>query len=257
MSQRDSYPAGVPCWVEMLAPDSRATGAFYGDLMGWTLDGPGPMPDGGEYFVAQVDGRDVAGIGTLPVDAPTQWTTYVSVDDPADTVSRVRAAGGTVIAGPVAVPPAGELALIADPQGAVLGLWKAGSRRGAQLINQAGAWAMSALHTPDPAGAEEFYGRVFGWTRETMDGFGLCRLPGYVGGEPQQPVPRDVVAVMLAADGTPHWSVDFWVSDTDATAARATELGGRVHGPFDVPGFRQAVVADPEGAAFTISQLQI
>lgn len=253
MSQRDSYPAGVPCWVETLQTDSRATGAFYAELMGWNLTGPGPMPDGGEYFVAQCHGRDVAGIGSAPMDFPAQWTTYVAVQNLHDTVSRATAAGGALIAGPVAAPPAGELAVIADPQGAVLGLWKAGARQGAQLINQAGAWAMSVLHGEDPTG---FYAAVFGWRRETMGGFDVLRLLGYVGGEPQQPVPRDVVAAIVPSPGPPRWAVDFWVADTDATAAAAAQLGGRVlTAPVDIPGFRQAVLADPEGAAFSVSQL--
>jgi hypothetical protein len=46
--------------------------------------------------------------------------------------------------------------------------------------------------------------RVFGWTTETFDTGGgeveLFRLPGYLGGEPQQPVRRDVVAVMVEMD---------------------------------------------------------
>jgi predicted enzyme related to lactoylglutathione lyase len=86
----------------------------------------------------------------------------------------------------------------------------------------------------------------------------VWRLPGYVGGEPQQPVPRDVVAVLApAGDGVPpHWNVNFWVADADATAGQAVRAGGRVlMGPVDTPGFRSAVLVDPHGAAFSISQL--
>jgi predicted enzyme related to lactoylglutathione lyase len=47
--------------------------------------------------------------------------------------------------------------------------------------------------------------------------------------------------------------VYFAVEDTDATAARATELGGAVRvEPFDSSAGRIAVVADPQGAAFSI-----
>ena len=47
----------------------------------------------------------------------------------------------------------------------------------------------------------EFYGELFGWEAEPFGPPGLRLLPpaGYVGGEPQQPVPRDVVAVMAPA----------------------------------------------------------
>ena len=57
----------------------------------------------------------------------------------------------------------------------------------------------------------------------------LWRLPGYVGGVPEQPVSREVVAVMAqTADGeVAHWRVDFWIADADAAAARAAELAAR------------------------------
>jgi len=42
----------------------------------------------------------------------------------------------------------------------------------------------------------------------------------------------------------------------DATAARAKELGGSaIVEPHDTPGFRNAVLADPQGATFSVSQL--
>ena len=45
--------------------------------------------------------------------------------------------------------------------------------------------------------------------REDFGGATLWRVPGYVGGEPMQPVPRDVVAVMAPLNGNggvpPNW----------------------------------------------------
>jgi len=50
-----------------------------------------------------------------------------------------------------------------------------------------------------------------------------------------------------------HWMVYFAVDDTDATAARVTELGGVVSvPPFDAPVGKMAVVNDPDGNAFSI-----
>jgi uncharacterized protein len=85
----------------------------------------------------------------------------------------------------------------------------------------------------------------------------MFRLPGYEGGEPQQPVSREVVATMGASDaGAAQWSVNFWDHDVDATAAKAVELGGRaVMAPFDAPMTRTAVLADPHGASFTINNV--
>jgi predicted enzyme related to lactoylglutathione lyase len=259
MSERDGYEPGVPNWVDTLQEDPRAAGAFYAGVFGWEIAGPGPMPGGGEYFVARLRGRDVAGIGSRPAGAPAlpSWVPYVQVESVEDAVERARDAGGTVLAPPFGAPPAGRIAALADPAGAAFCVWEPAERKGAQVVNEPGAWAMSMLHAPDPEAAAAFYGALFGWTTEEFGPFTMFRLPGYVGGEPEQPVSREVVATMAPAGDAPaHWSANFWVPDADAAAAKAAELGGSVlDPPSDSPGFRNAVLADPIGVTFAISQL--
>jgi predicted enzyme related to lactoylglutathione lyase len=278
MTRIDSYPTGVPCWVDTITEDLPAAQRFYRGVFGWEFVGPGPMPRDppSEYDVARVAGLDVAGVGRPgggigdsrlggrdPV--PLGWTTYIAVADVDETSDQVRAAGGTVVQEPLDAAPAGRLAIVADPAGAAFGLWQAGQRTGAQLVNAPSAWAMSLLSTPDPEGAQAFYGQVFGWQAEAFadggPGISLFRLPGYVGGEPEQPVSRDVVAAMMAVpDGTDAalWNVDFWIADAEAAAAAAPGLGGSVLAPpQDAPPFRRAVLAAPDGAAFSVSQLRL
>jgi predicted enzyme related to lactoylglutathione lyase len=271
MSERGRYPAGVPCWVDTLQPDPHAALGFYGALFGWDFAGPGPMPrnPSGQYFVAQVRGRDVAGIGSSPeAGRPPMawWNTYVRVDSADEAATRASAAGGTLLIGPVDALPAGRLAVFADPAGVPVCVWETRAREGAQLVNEPGAWAMSSLHTPDPEGAIAFYAQMFGWQPEPSGPVGaqitLWRLPGYAG-EAGQPIPSDVVAVMAPiADGPtappPHWNVNLRVEDIDATAQRAAELGGKVIVlPQEASGFRSAVLADPQGAVFSASQLAV
>jgi predicted enzyme related to lactoylglutathione lyase len=266
MSERDRYPAGVPCWVETLQPDPRAALEFYGPLFEWQFEGPGEMPGDppGEYFVARVRGRDVAGIGSRPAGGPAvpAWTTYVRVGSADKAAERAAQVGGSVQAGPFDAPPAGRMAVLADPAGAAFCVWEAGVREGAQVVNEPRAWSLSLLHTSDPEGSKAFYGALFGWEHEPFGGpdssFIVWRLPGYVGGEPQQPVPRDVVGAMAPlaeGESRPHWSVDFWVDDADRAAKHAEALGGRIVVPLtDTPGFRSGVISDPLGAEFSISQ---
>jgi predicted enzyme related to lactoylglutathione lyase len=150
------------------------------------------------------------------------------------------------------------MAVLADAGGAVFCVWEPGQRQGAQLVNEPGAWSMSQLNTPDPAAAAAFYGAVFGWTTESFGPITMFRLPGYVGGEPHQPVSREVVALMSAAEAgvPPHWSANFWDRDVDATTAKAVELGGAaVAEPFDTPISRMAVIADPHGVSFSIANV--
>jgi predicted enzyme related to lactoylglutathione lyase len=271
MSERERYSAGVPCWVETLQPNPRAALDFYGALFEWEFAGPGPMPGDqpGQYFVARVRGRDVAGIGSLPLGsglpAPA-WTTYIRVDSVDESAARANKAGGGILHGPLDVPPAGRLAILSDPAGGIVGAWEARARQGAELVNEPRAWALSLLRSTDPERSIAFYGAVFGWQPEPFGPAGsqitLWRLPGYEGGEPHQPVPRDVVGVMteISGDGPPrkprsHWDIDFWIDDVDAAAADAARLGGRViEPPVDTPGFRSAVLADSQGASFSVSQ---
>ena len=276
MSERESYPHGVPCWVDLLVEEPERATAFYGELFGWEFAGPGPMPDGGGYHVARLHGADVAGVGSAPSrpegvpDVPAVWNTYVAVDSADDVVARVRGAGGNVIAGPFDAPPAGRAAIIEAPDGSVIGVWEARDRQGAQRVNEPSAWAMSLLQTTDGDAAARFYGAVFGWDAWTppgSDGPGapvLFRLPGYVGGEPSQPVPRDVIAAMIELPSEPvpgvraMWSIDFWIGDADRAAASAPTLGGAVLAePHDAMPFRRTVLADPCGAAFSVSQLRL
>jgi predicted enzyme related to lactoylglutathione lyase len=147
----------------------------------------------------------------------------------------------------------GRIAVVADPAGAAIGVREPGTHRGAQLVNEPGAWSMSRLQSPDPEGAKAFYASLFGREAEPFgpsdDGIVLWRHPGYVGGQPEQSVSRDVIMAMTPSDDQPAWVLDFWVHDADAAAANARGLGGAVlTSPFDVPGFRTAVLADPEGA---------
>lgn len=264
MSRRDDYPAGVPCFVDTLTADLDTAKAFYGGIFGWEFAGPGPMPGDppGEYFIARVQGDDVAGVGSLPPQSggrvPPAWNTHVAVHSADEAVGRATAAGGSMLVSPFDAPPAGRLAVIADPAGAVLTVWEAGQRAGAARVNEHSAWAMSLLTTPDPDGARAFYRELFGWEADAFGDFWLFRLPGYVGGEPHQPVPRDVVAAMTTGEAPPAtWSVDFWIADADAAAAAAAGLGGTVVAePFQDAMFRRAVLAAPDGATFSVSQPQ-
>jgi predicted enzyme related to lactoylglutathione lyase len=269
MSERDGYEPGVPCWVDTWRADPRPALGFYSELFGWHARGPEPGSAHVEHHMLTLRGRDVAAIGSRPehrTDVPAAWNTYVWVESADRAAAAAAQAGGAVVIEPFESLDGGRIAILGDPEGAAIGVWQPGAHRGAELVNEPGAWSMSNLNAHDVEGAKRFYGAVFGW--ETLS-FGMgdaeivvWRRPGYVGGEPEQPVPRDVVATMApiggAAEVPAHWSVDFWVDDTDAVAARADALDGSViTPPYEIPdtGMRQAVLADPDGATFSVTRV--
>jgi predicted enzyme related to lactoylglutathione lyase len=250
LSERDGYPQGVPCWVETVQRDPRAALDFYGPLFGWEFTGD-------EYFVARLRGRDVAGIGPLPGDGQPFWATYVRVESVDATAERAVAAGGSVLIGALDASPAGRLAVLGDASGVPFAIWEPGERAGAQLVNEPGTWTMSSLHSPDPGIAADFYGELFGWRAEPLGPLLLCRLEGYAG-EAEVAIPEDTVALITAtAPGVPpHWNVNLRVDDADATGEAAAALGGRLLGPpIEAHGLRNAVIADPQGAVFSVSSV--
>jgi uncharacterized protein len=266
MSERDGFQPGVPSWVDVMGPDVDRLTDFYGAVFGWDFTGPGEMPGDppGRYFVAQLRGRDVAGVASLPPESGGPgWNTYIEVESVDRTAAQIEEADGSVLAAPFDAPPAGRIAVAADPTGASFAIWEPRERRGAQLVNEPSAWSMSALNTPDRDAAAAFYNTVFGWTLDTLQvgdmEVGLFRLPGFVGGEPQQPVPRDLVATVLPPGDEPGWSVDFWIDDADRAVVAAEQHGGSVVSPVaeDIPPFRRAVIADPNGVPFSVSQLAL
>jgi uncharacterized protein len=269
MSERDGYHTGVPCWVASGHPEPEKAVAFYTGLFGWEAEEMMGASSPGEYYLCRLRDRDVAAVGSQrgggepPVGV---WETYIWVESADDTVAEVTDAGGGVIVEPFDLLGGARVAVFADPTGAVFGVWQPGEHRGAQLVNEPGAWSISQLSTRDPEGSKAFYGAVFGWETDTFNmGEGevtLWRVPGYVGGEPEQPVSREVVGVMVPTSGdrshddvSAHWSVDFWVEDVDAAADKAAQRGGEVVvSPFHTSVGRTAVLADPQGAVFSVSK---
>jgi predicted enzyme related to lactoylglutathione lyase len=258
LTERDGYEHGVPCWVDTWPEDPDTAATFYAGVFGWDVDKGAPPAAERRYYICRLRGSDVAAIGSPPPSPmPPAWTTYVWVDDADAVAASAMRAGGSLLAEPFGTLDGGRTAIVADPAGAAFGVWTPGAHRGAQRINEPSAYAMSFLRTPDPEGAKAFYGAVLGWTTEAFGPMLLWRLPGYVGGVPKQPAPRDVVAVMApAGEREPaHWRADFWIADADAAAARATHRGGSVvAGPENAGPFREAVLADPAGATFSVSQ---
>jgi uncharacterized protein len=289
--ERDGYIPGVPCWVDASEPDPEAAAGFYGGLFGWEFEDAMPRSSEGNYFIARAEATgwslfdssggaragDVAAIGSIPEGAPpmAMWNTYFWVDSADEAASKVRDAGGAVVMEPFDFLAASRVAVLTDPEGAAFCVWEAREHKGAGLVNDPGSLNFNGLATRDVDGARTFYGSVFGW--ETLDmggGLQMWTLSGYgdylEGYHPQlrqqmaeAGAPErfeDVVATInpIAEDqpDTPsHWSVTFATDDADATAARATELGGTVIvPPFDAPWVRMTVIADPQGATFIASK---
>ena len=118
------------------------------------------------------------------------------------------------------------------------------------MTNHHGDFIWYELITPDPDGAQAFYGPLLGWSFKAMD---MPDMDYRIAAT----VEADVAGVMKTSSDAPMppaWLGYVGVDDVDKMAASITDGGGAVHqAPWDIPGVgRMAVVADPQGAPFMI-----
>ena len=120
-------PADVPepvmhrfLWTEELARDPLAAAQFYADLVGFEVL---VHDQGDKPFRVLKLGRERAGIMRMPFAGmqPT-WLVSVRVADPAASAQRTQQLGGRVLLAPRMDVREGNVALVADPSGAVLAL---------------------------------------------------------------------------------------------------------------------------------------
>lgn len=251
--RESAWPPGTPCWVDLAVNDLERAKIFYGTLFGWEiLTGP---PESGGYSMAMVEGRQVAGIGPKQDPSqPTAWTTYLAVASAAETADKIRSAGGAVHVEPFDVMDAGRMAIVADPAGAVFGLWESQAHTGVDIANVPGTLVWNETLNPDFEGTKKFYAEVFGYDYGDMSSGDLQYATIKVDG-------RDVAGIGGLPPGGPadapaSWTAYFGVTDTDDAVSTVVELGGEaLQPPEDSPYGRMATVRDDQGATFTIVQV--
>jgi predicted enzyme related to lactoylglutathione lyase len=108
-------------WNELGTRDVAAAREFYGQVFGWTVEEQ-EMPGMGTYNVWK-DGEHVRGgmadVSAMPGEPPSSWLVYFTVPDADAAAETTKAAGGQVLNGPFDIP-VGRVAILMDPQGAML-----------------------------------------------------------------------------------------------------------------------------------------
>ncbi|MEU7583827.1 VOC family protein [Streptomyces sp. NPDC041068] len=261
-AERDTggaFAEGVPCWVDAMLPDVEGGKRFYGALFGWTFD-EGAGPEYGRYAQAYSDGLPVAALAPKADGRmPTVWTVYLATPDAAALAGRIKGAGGSMIMEVMPVGPFGAMALAADPEGAVFGLWQGGTHPGFGKQQRPGSFCWAEVYSRDKSVVDPFYEGVFGYGGLDLDiggeSFRIWSPAGAVPGTDTAIGGRALVGDSVPAEMPAHFLVYFNVTDADATAEAATRLGGRVQAPpVDTPYGRFVVLTDNQGARFAVLQ---
>ena len=247
-------------WYELMSTNPDAAKKFYTDVIGWKTQ-PFEHAAGMDYTMWVKGETPVGGLMELPEEArkgnvPSHWVGYVAVPDVDKTAARAVELGGRVVHGPADIPEVGRFAILADPQGAVIAVYKSSQDMAPTDADpETGDVSWHELATTDWEGAFDYYADLFGWEKQQamdmgeagtyqMYGMGEKMLGGMYNKSAEQP-------------GPPAWLYYITIDDLDATVARVKKDGGQiVVEPMEVPGgSRIAVGIDPYGAAFGLHEL--
>lgn len=233
-------------WNEIATRDTATVASFYCALFGWTSE-PADCTPG--YTVFRAGDNPIAGMIEMneewPEETPTHWGSYIHVEDVDATAAKVADAGGTVCSGPMDAGEGGRMAVLSDPTGATISLYKGGD--GLNAFGT-GAFCWNELCTDDTNAAGKFYADVFGWELE-KGSEGDCPYTLFKSGE-------EYISGMMEIhwEAKPSWLGYVAVDDVDMAAARASELGAHLCvEPQDFPNIgRFAVFTDPAGGVLGV-----
>ncbi len=108
--------------VEFAAKDRKALSKFYANVFGWEVEDIDQMD-----YTSFKAGEGLGG-GFNPVNEttpPGTTTVYISSDDITASLKAVERAGGTILVPESEIPNTGKFGLFRDPQGNMVGLYKA------------------------------------------------------------------------------------------------------------------------------------
>ena len=112
---------------ELMSKDPGKVSDFYAKIFDWKIEHAPEL----DYRMVSTGGEGING-GIFKPDRPEPWpgnmTLYVLVDDLADYRDKIVAAGGQIHVEQEEVPGMGSYSLFSDPEGRLMGLWKAAPR---------------------------------------------------------------------------------------------------------------------------------
>ena len=234
-------------WYELMTGDLDAAIAFYSHVVGWDVrrgDNPGM-----DYRMIHAGETAVGGMMAAPdAGMPSAWTGYVNVADTDAEVAAFEAAGGKVCWPANTLDGVGRMAMVADPQGALIYVMTpAMGGQSDAFSNAGGHCGWNEYHARDWEAAFAFYAGRLGWEKDVamdmgpMGTYQVFTADGVqTGGMMNNPLPQ------------PAWLFYFNTTDIDQASDRITGNGGVIQlPPMQVPGGRWALVArDPQGAMF-------
>lgn len=254
--QRSPGVSGRPAWINLASTGVHDARAFYAQLFGWVYEDQSGGLDRyllirqGDHVVGSImDARHIDGA------VESEWDVLLDVADVHGAVARVADHGGAPRENPEPVGDYGWQAYVADPGGAVIGLWQRRAMEGLEVSGEPGTPVWFEVMSTDYDRAVDFYRTICGWEIVPLGGEEEHGVRYATNGAGNEAVAGVCDAASWLGDGPSFWRIYFAVDDVDRALQRVAQLGGRLlDGPMDSPFGRLATVEDPQGAMFQIIQ---
>ena len=121
---------GLFSWSELMTTDFDSSFSFYKNLFDWKLtEVPGRGDSRYALITSENSSKPFAGILSMPKSqeergVPTHWQSYVTVDSVEETITKAESLGAQIVVPPMVIERIGTVAVIKDPQGAVISIIK-------------------------------------------------------------------------------------------------------------------------------------
>ncbi len=253
-----NHDTGRIIWRDLISNKPAESRRFYEELFGWEFEGVGNLFNlGGEdaYSLIRHNGRLIGGMVNEArleneADDISQWVVLMSVADVDAAAATFAAEGGQILTPPTDVADRGRMAIVVDPQGALLALVQTAEGDPEHREPGFGDFLWDELWTTDLASATEFYTGMTGLTENDVevDADRTYRVLS------RNDLPTLGMMRHPFKEKRPVWVTYIRVEDPAAITARVEELGGTIylHAQDRPLGGQVALIADPSGAGIAL-----
>jgi predicted enzyme related to lactoylglutathione lyase len=243
-------------WAELFTEDVTAAVRFYSEAFGWSFQAF-PAAHGPGYTLALADGEPVGGMlqreHAYQQERGSRWLGMISVADVGAAARYAGEHGGTVVVSPRLLEGRGEVALLADPEGAPFGVLRSAAGDPPDYLAEDQQWVWVELWAKDPKAMAQFYSGLAGYEIAPVErpggreGYFLSSGDYTRCGVIPSPAPTRASA----------WLPYLRVEDVKAAVTRAERAGAQVVVAPDraIRGGHVALTVDPTGAPLGLAQI--
>jgi len=238
-------------WHDLVSPNPKASMDFYSKVFGWTFTTLGSGNDA--YYVINSNGKAIGGISRLDPQYGTvgEWISSISVSDVSKAVEYNENKGGKTLFKAMKVKGRGKMALVQDPQGAIVSFIY--SESGDPALEIGKTWLWNELWTNDLTSSMDYYKGLIPYTTEKVE---KAAAPYYVfknNGKKLAGIMANPVDEMRTS-----WMPYIRVYNIDNVVDKARSAGAAIvsEPKTEIRNGTLAIIQDPGGAKFALQVLK-